>query len=80
MTMNDDTRVSDVLHGRLFKSILVHADIESMEESGLLLLPDTASTEQPTPFLGKYKQYFGKALRDRCEQSDDARVHAFLLL
>jgi hypothetical protein len=66
--MNEYSRVSDVLHGRLFKGILLHADIESMEERGLLVPQDTALEKQSIPFLGKYKEYFGKALRDRCEQ------------
>lgn len=65
--MTNSESASDGLHARVFKALLLDADITNKQASGMLR-PDP-NLPQPGPvFLGDYKDYFAKSLRDRCER------------
>jgi hypothetical protein len=51
------------LHSRVFKGVLLSADISAREELGELIPPTPVSTA--AELLGEYSQYFSRELRDR---------------
>lgn len=53
------------LHARVFKAVLLSADIAAREERGELL-----RTADPLlrPLLGKYEEFFSREIRDRAEK------------
>jgi hypothetical protein len=57
--------IAETLHAKVFKGILLHAHIESREEAGELV---PTNSSQPVAFLGEYKDYFSRELRDRAEK------------
>lgn len=60
-----ETETSDILHARVFKSILLHSHIRDGESRGVLLTPPTPASE---PFLREFSLFFDKGLRERAEK------------
>lgn len=54
-----------MLHARLFKGMLLHADILARQAAGQLERPVSTGTK---PFLGQYSASFSTRLRDRAER------------
>lgn len=55
----------EMLHSRVFKSVLLHADVVAREAAGQL---EKAIPSEAKPFLGRYAPSFSTRLRERAEK------------
>jgi hypothetical protein len=60
-----NVELADALYARVFKGILLSADVASREETGELV---AVSPGVEGAFLGTYADYFSKELRDRAQK------------
>ena len=58
--------LENALHARVFKALLLNADIAAREERGELVR--AADPLAHAPFLGKYEEFFSREIRDRAEK------------